>query len=56
MEKLKKYLLNKIGFTISFDGFIITNTLFSKHVCNIICRFKNKPVVKLNKNLYIINK
>lgn len=56
MEKAKMYFFKKIGLIISPDGFIITETLFSKLMCNLICSFKNKPVVKLGQNLYIINK
>lgn len=51
-----KNLLAKMGFTISWDGFIITKTLFSKCVCNILCSFKSKPVAKLYQNFYIVNK
>ncbi len=56
MKNVKKYFLQKTGFTISWDGFIITKTLFSKWVCNLLCRFKSKPVVKLTESLYIVNK
>ena len=45
-----------MGFTISWDGFIITKTLFSKWVCDVFCSFKGKPVLKLDSNFYIINK
>ncbi len=56
MKNVKKYCLQKMGFTISWDGFIIVKTLFSKWVCNSLCRFKSKPVVKLTESLYIVNK
>jgi hypothetical protein len=56
MKKGKDYLLKKMGFTISWDGFIITNTLLSKWICDLLCNFKNKIIVKLSDNLYILNK
>jgi hypothetical protein len=53
---IKSYLLNKMGFSVSVDGFIITKTLFSKWVCDGFCSIKSKPVLKLHSNFYIINK
>lgn len=51
---IKKYFIEKIGFLVSNDGFIITKTLFAKFACNILC--VKKIVVNLGEIFYIINK
>ena len=53
-KSIKKCLIEKIGFLVSNDGFIITRTLFAKCVCNILC--VKKTVLNLGENFYIINK
>ncbi len=52
---MKNNCLRILGFMISSDGFIITNSRLAKWICDAISSLKNKTIVKLSQNFYIIN-